>query len=41
MLYRDPALRAEMGRNGRQHAEQDYSKQVVTRRYHELFSKVR
>jgi colanic acid biosynthesis glycosyl transferase WcaI len=39
-LYHNPDLRATMGEYGRRHAEQSYSKQVVTRQYHDLLCKV-
>ena len=36
-IYQDPALRVEMGRRGRRHAERDYSREVIVDRYCELF----
>ena len=37
-LYADPALRQRLGRNGREHVVQHYTRQVVARRYHELLT---
>lgn len=39
-LYRNPSLRNAMAQRGREHAEQNYSKQVVISRYHELLQQV-
>lgn len=39
-LYRDPSLRNAMAQQGRQYAEQSYSKQVVVSRYHELLQQI-
>lgn len=39
-LYRDPSLRDAMGQRGRQHAERNYSKQVVISRYDELLQRI-
>jgi len=40
-LYRDPALREEMGRNGRRYVEEDLSLEACTKRYEELIKKVK
>ena len=37
-LYADPALRERLGRNGREHVVQHYTRQAVARRYHELLT---
>jgi colanic acid biosynthesis glycosyl transferase WcaI len=39
-LYREPSLREEMGRRGRQYAEENHSKQAAVIRYNELLQKV-
>ena len=39
-LYRDRSLREAMGRRGREQAEQNYSKNIVVARYHELLTQV-
>ena len=39
-LYHDARLREAMGRCGRKHAEENYSKQSVVARYHELLQRV-
>jgi len=40
-LYADPALRERLGRNGREHVVQHYTRQAVGRRYHELLTSLR
>ena len=37
-LYADPALRERLGRNGRKHVMEYYTRQVVARQYHELLT---
>ena len=37
-LYADPSLRERLGRNGRQHVVQHYTRQVVAQQYHELLT---
>jgi len=37
-LYADPSLREHLGRNGRQHVVQHYTRQVVAQQYHELLT---
>lgn len=37
-LYADPALRERLGRNGRGHVVQHYTRQAVARQYHELLT---
>ena len=37
-LYADPTLRERLGRNGRQHVVQHYTRQVVAQQYHELLT---
>lgn len=39
-LYQDPELRHAMGERGRQHAQQNYSKEVIVDRYDELLQRV-
>jgi colanic acid biosynthesis glycosyl transferase WcaI len=39
-LYHNPALRAAMAERGRSHAEQRFSRQVVSRQYHDLLTQV-
>ncbi len=39
-LYTDPALRERLGRSGREHVVQHYTRQVVARQYHELLTSV-
>jgi colanic acid biosynthesis glycosyl transferase WcaI len=37
-LYADPALRERLGRNGREHVVQHYTRQAVARQYHDLLT---
>lgn len=37
-LHADPALRQRLGRNGREHVVQHYTRQAVARQYHELLT---
>lgn len=37
-LYADPALRERLGRNGREHVVQHYTRQAVGRQYHDLLT---
>ena len=39
-LYRDPKLVEEMGRRGRRHVEQNYSRNVVAKRLESSFRKM-
>jgi glycosyltransferase involved in cell wall biosynthesis len=39
-LYHNPDLRAAMAERGRSHAEQRFSRQVVSRQYHDLLTQV-
>lgn len=39
-LYADTNLREQLGRNGREHVVQYYTRQVVGRQYHELLQKI-
>ena len=40
-LYNDPALRKRLGRNGRKHVMQCYTRQIVARQYHDLLTSLR
>jgi len=39
-LYADPTLRERLGRNGREHVVQHYTRQAVARRYNELLQRI-
>ena len=39
-LYRNPALRATMGRQGRRYAEENHSKHAAVARYNELLQRI-
>jgi colanic acid biosynthesis glycosyl transferase WcaI len=39
-LYADPALRERLGRNGRKHVVQYYTRQAVAKQYHELLTSI-
>ena len=38
ILYANTGLRERLGRNGREHVVQHYTRQVVARQYHELLT---
>jgi colanic acid biosynthesis glycosyl transferase WcaI len=40
VLYADPALRERLGRTGREHVVQHYTRQAVGRQYHELLTSI-
>lgn len=39
-LYADPTLRERLGRNGRDHVVQHYTRQAVAKQYHELLTSI-